>query len=260
MEMKKAVAGIILAVSLLAGLVYWEYYYVAPVPKPKIWGYTDPPSLVNMSWEKSGGVEVINATLKNASEVYGEVIGELSKIGYSMVSGNWSSIKCQWSYWSNRKKAYYIAYNGTRFLAIRGAPNAVLNASEEHWLCGKPLDASPLPSPSPWKLAESEALALGTKFMKNNITVSRTNWTGPLPDWYLAKLSFEAEIGDGVEVLILVYSSDTQVKYAEYLMKKKDRGLRFLVSDAGDYTVLMVLKGRKADVNRAVEIIQEPAT
>jgi len=258
--MKKKLIGAVVAVVILAGFLYWEYLYIPPVPKPEMWGYHDPPVLINMSWKRSGAVEVVNTTLKNASEVYGEAIGELSKIGYSMILGNWNNVTCQWSYWSNRKKAYYLAYNGTVFLAIRGAPDAVLNASEEHWLCGRPLNATPLPSPSPWKLAESEALALGTRLMKNNVTVEVANWTGPLPDWYLAKFSFKAEIGDGVEVLILVYSSDDQAKYAEYLMKKRDRGLRFLMSDAGDYTVLIVLKGRKEDVSRIVEIIQSPET
>ncbi len=46
---------------------------------------------------------------------------------------------------------------------------------------------------------------------------------------------------------MLLYSSEDQVKYAEYIMKKKDRGgLHFLSGDAEDYRVLIALKGRKA--------------
>ncbi|WP_297470332.1 hypothetical protein [Thermococcus sp.] len=256
MGMKKVLA--LVSILILAGLIYWQYYYIKPVPKPEIWGYTDPPSLVNASWEKSGSVEILNETMKNAGEFYGTILSQLSQIGYSMVSGNWSRKDCQWSYWTGRNKAYYIAYRENSFLAIRGKPEDVLNASDEHWLCGRPGDSNPLPSPSPWKVAEAMALSLTEKFMKNNVSTSLTNWTGPTPDWYLAKFSFSVNIGDGVEILILVYSSEDQVKYAEYLMKKKDRSVRFLRSDGGDYYTLIALKGRKADVNRAIEIIQEP--
>ena len=255
--MKRAV-GIVAVLVVLAFIAYWEFYYVKPVPKPEIWGYTDPPSLVNASWEKSGSVEILNETMKNAGEFYGTILSQLSQIGYSMVSGNWSRKDCQWSYWTRQDKAYYIAYRENSFLAIRGEPEDVLNASDEHWLCGRPLDSNPLPSPSPWKIAEAMAISLGSKFMKNNITTKPSNWTGPMPDWYLAKFSFKANVGNGVEVLILVYSSEDQVKYAEYLMKREDRSIKFLRSDGGDYYTLVALKGRKADVNRAIEIIQKP--
>ncbi|WP_297516341.1 hypothetical protein [Thermococcus sp.] len=258
MEMKRLVAGIILALFIFAGVVYWKYYYIEPVPKPQIWGYTDPPSLENMSWEKMGPVEILNETTENAGGLYGSVLSELSKIGYSMVSGNWSSKTCQWSYWTRGTKSYYLAYNGTKFLVIRGETGAVLNASDEHWLCGRPLDSGPLPSPSPWKVAEAMAISLANKFMENNVTTIPANWTGPMPDWYLAKFSFKANVGEGVEVLILVYSSDDQVKYAEYVMKKEDRSIKFLRNDGGDYYTLIALKGRKADVDRAIEIIQKP--
>jgi len=254
----KRTVGILVAIMLLGGFLYWEYYHIKPVPKPSIWGYTDPPILTNMSWEEAGGVEVLEETVPQAGEVYGKVMEELMEIGYSMVSGNWSRKDCQWSYWVGRTKGYYIAYNRTQFLAIRGKPEAVLNASEKTWLCGKPLDSNPLPSLSPWKVAEAMAFSLANKFLKNNVTTVPANWTGPMPDWYLAKFSFKAEIGGGVEVLILVYSSEDQVKYAEYLMKREDRGLKFLRNDGGDYYVLVVLKGKKSDVKKAVEIIQNP--
>lgn len=257
--MNKKLIGAVVAVLILAGFLYWEYYYIPPVPKPETWGRTEPQVLENLSWEKMGSVEVLNASVSNAPELYGRAIGELQKLGYSMVSGNWSSKTCQWSYWTGRE-AYYLAYNGTRLLAIRGSPGDVLNATESLWLCGKPLDSNPLPSPSPWKAAEAMAISLGNKFMKHNVTVVPSNWTGPLPDWYLAMLSFRVNVGDGVEVLILVYSSEEQVKYAEYLIKKRDRSVRFLRTDGGEYYILVVLKGRKADVERAVEIIQKPGS
>ncbi|NJE54894.1 hypothetical protein [Thermococcus sp. 21S9] len=260
MEMNKKIIGAVVAVLILAGFIYWEYYYIPPVPKPEMWGYNDPPALINMSWKTLGQVEVINESIPNAGELYGKTLAELPEVGYSMVSGNWSNEACQWSYWTSRTKAYYIAYNGTRFLAIRGKPEDVLNATEEYWLCGKPLDSNPLPSPSPWKVAEAMAISLGNKFMENNVTISPANWTGPLPDWYLAKFSFRVNIGDGVEVLILVYSSEDQVKYAEYVMKKKDRSIKFLRNDGGDYYALIALKGRKADVDKAIEIIQKPGS
>jgi len=259
--MKKLAAGIIMALFLLAGAVYWKYwegYHIQPVPKPKIWGYTDPPSLANMSWKNVGSVEMIRENVSTAGALYGKTLLELQEIGYSMVSGNWSEKTCQWSYWTRGDKGYYIAYNGTAFLAIRGNNGAVLNASEENWLCGKPLDAPPMASPSPWKLAEAMAVSFANKFMKNNFTITAFNWTEPLPDWYLAKVSFKAEVGDGVEILILVYSDRDQVEYAEYLMKKADRNLEFLRNDGGDYYALIALRGNRDDVEKAVEIIQKP--
>ncbi len=254
--MKKVLA--LVSILILAGLIYWQYYYIKPVPKPEIWGYGDPPVLINLSWEKVGSVDVLNMTSENASELYGKVIQQLQDVGYSMTQGNWSKVTCQWSLWESKNRTYYIAYNGSKFLAVRGPYDDVMKATGKTWLCGRPRNGTITSSPSPWKTAEAVALSIGSEFMKRNITISPANWSGPLPDWYLAKFSFKVNIGEGVDMLILVYSSEDQVRYAEYLMKKKDRSLRFLRSDGGNYYVLIALKGRDVDVERAIEIIQGP--
>ncbi len=254
--MRRLALGIILVLFLLAGTVYWRHNYVEPVPKPEIWGLSDPPSLANMSWEKRGTADVLIFEGQNAPRLYGEVLEELQDLGYTMLEGNWSRTECQWSLWEGRNESYYIAYNGTRFLAIRGPREDVLRTSSREWLCGRPSGSSIAVVPGPWKAAEILALALGSKLMERNVSIAPANWTGPVPDWYLAKFSFRANVGEGVEVLILVYSSKDQVKYAEYLMKKEDRSIKFLRNDGGNYYALIALRGRKADVDKAVEIIQ----
>lgn len=251
--MKKALA--LVAILILAGFIYWKYYYIEPVPKPSLWGFHDPPVLINMSWEKLGSVEILTINSENASGLYGKTMQQLQNLGYSMTQGNWSKLTCQWSLWESKNRTYYIAYNGSKFLAVRGTSEGVLNASAKEWLCGKPSGSSIVVAPSPWKAAEILALGLGKEFMERNISIAPANWSGPLPDWYLAKFSFKAKVGDGVDVLILVYSEEDQVKYAEYLLKKADK-LRFLESDAGQYRALIVLKGRRTDVDKVVEIIQ----
>lgn len=254
----KRLLAVVLAVAVILGVVYWDYYYIKPVPRPKMWGYNDPPVLINMSWQKNGSVEVLSLTSKNASALYGKVMEQLQNIGYSMSQGNWSRVTCQWSLWESKNRTYYIAYNGSRFLALRGSYDDVLNATGRMWLCGRPKGGTLISSPSPWKAAEALALSLGSELMKYNITIGQATWEGPLPDWYLAKFSFEIKVGDGVLVLILVYSNESEVKYAEYLLKKKDRDLRFLESDAGQYKALIVLKGRKADVDEVLGILSGP--
>ena len=255
---KKVVAGIILTVVVLAGLVYWEYYYVAPVPRPAMWGLHDPPTLANMSWEKSGSVEVLNFTSGNASSIYGRTIQELQDIGYAMTQGNWSQLTCQWSLWESKNRTYYVAYNGSRFLAVRGPYEGVLNATSRTWLCGKPRNGTIVSSPSPWKAAEALAISIGSELMEKNISVGPANWTGPKPDWYLAELPFRIDVGDGVTVLILIYSNESEVKYAEYQLKKADRGLKFMESDAGQYKALLVFKGKAGDVDRVISILRGP--
>jgi len=253
--MRKVVALVLLLV-LTAGVLYWKYYYVEPVPKPKFWGYTDPPALINMSWQRDGAVEVLNLTTENASRLYGELLSQFQRIGYSMSQGNWSSVACQWSLWDSRNRTYYIAYNGSRFLAVRGPYEDVVKFAEGEWLCGKPSSEVMLPTPSPWKVAGVLAVSIGNALMENNVSVSPAAWNGPLPDWYLAKFSLEVNVGSGVSLLILIYSNESEVKYAEYLLRKADRGLRFIESDAGDYKALLVLKGNRKDVERVMNLIE----
>ncbi|AMQ19097.1 hypothetical protein A0127_07920 [Thermococcus peptonophilus] len=254
------IIGLILAVLIVLSAVwYWEYYRIEPVPKPPLWGLSDPPVLDNLTWVKVGDVEIANTTTQAASRVYGDSLKQLKLLGYSINSGNWSNISCQWSLWVKAEKAYYLAYNGTHFLSIRGKPNDVINATEEHWLCGRPLDSSPIKSPTPEIILLRQTMYVANKLMENNISVGAGTWTGPMPDWYLSKMNFKVNVGDGVEVLMLLYSSEDQVKYAEYLMKKEDRGLHFLQGDAEDYRVLIALKGRKADVRKIEEILSGPS-
>ncbi len=252
----KRLITIVLAVAVILGFVYWDYYYIKPVPKPELWGFHDPPVLINMSWQKNGSVEVLSLTSGNASTLYGKVMEQLQNIGYSMSQGNWSRLTCQWSLWESENRTYYIAYNGSKFLALRGSYDDVIKATNRVWLCGKPKNGTLVSSPSPWKAAEALALSLGSELMKYNISIDQATWNGPLPDWYLAKFSFKIKVGTGVLALILVYSNESEVKYAEYLLKKRDRSLRFLESDAGQYRALIVLKGREADVERVIELIK----
>jgi len=254
--MRKALA---IAVLLLiaGGIAYWKHGYVKPVPKPGLWGFHDPPVLINMSWKKLGSVEILNVTSENASELYGTALQQLQDVGYSMTEGNWSSLECQWSLWESKNRTYYIAYNGSKFLAVRGPYEDVMKTTEETWLCGRPGNGTIISSPSPWKAAEALALSIGSELMEKNVTIEPANWTGPLPDWYLAKFSFRAHLGDGVEVLILVYSNESQVRYAEYLMKKREK-LKFLESDAGQYVALIVLNGRSGDIDEVLSILKGP--
>ncbi len=255
----KRVLGAIIAIAVLASaLYYWGRDEVKPVEKPALWGLTDPPALTDMSWEKTGNAEVLKVENGSAPQLYGEVIAELQDLGYSMSSGNWSGTECQWSLWERAGgKAYYVAYNGSTFLAVRGSSSGVLNETRREWLCGRPSGSFIASAPSPGKAAEVLAIGLGKELMDAGISIGQANWSGPLPDWYLAKFSFEAKTGDGVQVLILIYSREDQVRYAKYLLRKADRGLRFIESDAGQYRALIVLKGRKADVERVLSIITE---
>jgi hypothetical protein len=259
MEKKGKIIGLIVAVGLIIGsLAYLEYNRIEVVAKPPLWGLSDPPALANFTWASRGGVQVLNVTLQSAPRLYGDSIEELKLLGYALNSGNWSGTKCQWSLWVKSGRAYYIAYEGDHFLAIRGDFNDVMTSTEKEWLCGKPLDATPIKAPTPEMILMKHALQIADTLSKRNITVSAGEWSGPLPDWYLAKMSFKAEVGKGVEVLVLLYSAEDQVRYAEYLMKKQDHGLRFLEGDAEDYRVLIVLKGRKADVGEVEGILRGP--
>ncbi|WCN27412.1 hypothetical protein [Thermococcus kodakarensis] len=261
MEMSRLskIAGIILAVLVVLSAVwYLKYYRIEPVPKPPLWGLSDPPVLENLTWVAEGNVEIANTTMSLASRVYGDSLKQLKLLGYSINSGNWSSTTCQWSLWTRGERAYYLAYNGTRFLSIRGGPNDVINATERQWLCGRPLDSSPINAPTPETILLRQAMYVANRLMENNISVGAGTWAGPMPDWYLSKINFRVNVGDGVDVLMLLYSSEDQVKYAEYIMKKEDRGLHFLSGDAEDYRVLIALKGRKADVKAVETALQGP--
>ncbi len=253
----KRVLGIIVVIAVLASaLYYWERDELKPVEKPALWGLTDPPALANMSWEKTRNAEVLKVENGSAPQLYGEVIAELQDLGYAMSSGNWSRTNCQWSLWERAGgKTYYVAYNGSTFLAVRGKSSGVLNETRREWLCGKPSGLFIASAPSPWKAAEVLAIGLGKELMDANISIGQANWSGPLPDWYLAKFSFGAKAGDGVQVLILIYSKDDQVRYAEYVLRKADGSLRFMESDAGQYRALIVLKGRKSDVDRVLSVL-----
>ncbi|WP_456368738.1 hypothetical protein [Thermococcus sp.] len=259
--MEKVTKALILVVfiGLIAGsFVYIKYERIEPVEKPALWGLSDPPSLSNFTWMSEGGTQVLNVTLKKAPEVYGNAIKELKLLGYALDSGNWSSSECQWSLWVKSGRAYYVAYRGSRLLAIRGKFRDVVKATEKKWLCGRPLDSTPVKAPTPEMILLKHALQIGNTLMKHNVEVSPGNWTGPLPDWYLEKMSFTAKVGEGVEILLLLYSSDDQVRYAEYVMRQRDRSLRFLEGDAEDYRILIVLKGRKADVGEVEGMLQGP--
>ncbi|WP_456422875.1 hypothetical protein [Thermococcus sp.] len=256
MKGRVAVTVVLTVLLVMGGLIYREHK-TKPVPRPPLWGFHDPPVLINMSWEKLGEVEILTITSENASGLYGKAMQQLQDIGYSMTQGNWSELTCQWSLWESKNKTYYLAYNGSKFLAVRGPYDGVMKATKKTWLCGRPKNGTITSSPSPWKAAEALALSIGSEFMKKNVTISPSNWTGPLPDWYLAKFSFSVKLGKGVEVLILIYSNESEVKYAEYLMEKREK-LRFLESDAGQYKALIVFKGRAEDVDEVLSILEGP--
>jgi len=258
--MNKKAAGIVLVVVLiLAGGGVW---YLSSdrntVKKPALWGMSNPPEVANLTWTSAGNVQVARATLQNAPEFYGEFESDLAKLGYAMDMGNWSSTECQWSVWSSEhwNRTYYIAYSSNKFLAIRGPYNAVMNATNTNWLCHRPKGSTLLNSPSPQKTAEQEALLMLVGMMRQGINASPANWTGPLPDWYLSKVSFRVDVGRGVDVLILMYTSEDQMKYAEYLLKKEDKNLRILEDSEGQYYDIIVLKGDPMDVNTVVKLIQ----
>jgi hypothetical protein len=237
---------------------YWRYSYIEPVPKPALWGLSDPPVIGNMSWTKEGAVETLWEENHSVPQLYGEVIGQLQDLGYSLEEGNWSRTDCQWSLWDNGRRAYYVAYNGTKFLAIRGKLQDVVNATKERWLCGRPSGSRVIATPSPWKEAEILAITMGKELMDANVSVKPEEWRGPLPDWYLAKFSFEAKTGGGVDILILIYSAEDQVKYAKYQLMKRERNLKLLESDAGQYRALIVLKGNPKGVESVLSIILGP--
>jgi len=237
---------LLLAIAVLVLVMSVALTYRPSPEKPPLWGLSDPPALSNFTWENRSGTEVL--ALNSSPRLYGVTLEELRELGYTLVSGNWSSRTCQWSYWTSGARAYYVAYNGTRFVAVRGDPYLVLETAQNITPCNS--GGTAVPTAGPWKTAEETALSLITLFLENNVTVSPANWTGPLPDWYLAKFSFRANIGDGVEVLILVYANDEQAKYAEEFLEGT------VLRTEGEYYVLIVLRGRKADVNRAVSIIQ----
>ena len=253
----KKVLGVIISIAILASaFYYWERNGIKPVEKPDLWGLTDPPALADMGWEKTGNVEVLKVENGRAPQLYGEVIAELQNLGYAMTSGNWSGTDCQWSLWERAGgKAYYVAYKGSTFLAVRGSSSGVLNETRREWLCGRPSGSFIASAPSPGKAAEILAIGLGKELVDAGISIGQANWSGPLPDWYLAKFSFEAKAGNGVQVLILIYSGEDQVRYAKYVLMKADRGLSFIESDAGQYRALIVLNGKKADVKRILSII-----
>ncbi len=257
--MKGLTAGI-LAVILIASIAagwYWVEKPEAP-KKPALWGLHDPPLGKNLTWSGDGDLQVARATLRDAAGFYGDFEGQLIDLGYSMMMGNWSSTKCQWSIWDSgvHNRTYYIAYNGSRFLAIRGRYPKVMKEAEKIWLCQNPSNASPMGTPSPESVARAVGLKVGGLLSAANASVEPANWTGPMPDWYLGKFSFKANIGNGVDVLILTYTSREQAEYAKYLLEREDKSVEILEDYGGQYYSLIVLKGAPKDVRIAAEIIK----
>ena len=258
--MKRLTAGILVVILIASlGAVWWYRGYETNVPKkPPLWGLRDPPASNNLTWSNNGNVQIARASMKNAPRFYGQFQEELLRLGYSMMMGNWSTTKCQWSVWNSgiQNRTYYIAYDGEKFLAIRGDYVDVMNATGRYWLCQNPANATPIVTPSPETEAKVVGLQLGNVLMQRNITVGPENWSGPLPDWYLGKFSFKINFGNGVDALVLVYTSTTQAEYAAYQLRKKDPGLEILGDYGGQYSSLLVLKGRSEDVRAIVKIIQ----
>lgn len=46
------------------------------------------------------------------------------------------------------------------------------------------------------------------RFMENNILVGVGIWVGLMFDWYLLKINFRVNVGDGVDVLMFLYLSE----------------------------------------------------
>ncbi len=256
--MRKLLALIVVVVVVASGAVVWEYSNRREKPqRPTLWGLTDPPAADNLTWSGKG-VQVAEESIGNAARFYGEFETELLDLGYSMLMGNWSNVSCQWSVWDNPifNRTYYIAYSGKRFLGIRGREEDVLRAAGSRWLCQNPSNASTLLTPSPQREAMALSLKLGALFSNKGIAVKNAEWRGPLPDWYLGKFSFRAEVGEGVDVLILVYTKEDQAEYAAYELRKADHSLRILRSYGLRYHALIVLNGSPGDVERAVAILQ----
>jgi len=256
--MRRLLALIVVAIVIASGAIVWEYRNRGEKPqRPDLWGLTDPPAAGNLTWSGEG-VQVAEESIDNAARFYGEFEAELLDLGYSMLMGNWSSVSCQWSVWDNPvfNRTYYIAYSGRRFLSIRGREEEVLRAAGSRWLCQNPSNASTLLTPSPQREAVALSLKLGALFSNRGIAVRNAEWRGPLPDWYLGKFSFRAEVGGGVDLLILVYTKEDQAEYAAYELKKADHGLRILRSYGLRYHALIVLNGSPEDVKRAVAILQ----
>jgi hypothetical protein len=259
MNVKKLLAGGVIVLLLISLALVWNQGGESKKPeKPPLWGLVDPPLSENLTWIADGNVELANATISNAPGFYGELESQLLGLGYTMFMGNWSSTKCQWSVWNSvsHNRTYYIAYSGNRFLGIRGSYVDVMDALGKEWLCQDPSEARPIAAPSPETMAKAISLQLGDIFMTHNITIGRANWSGPMPDWYLGEFSFRADVGKGVDVLVLVYTTRDQAEYAVYQLAEKAHGLRILKSYGGQYYSLIVTKGDPKDVDKAVRIIQ----
>ncbi len=258
--MKRLTAGILVVILIASlGAVWWYRSNETSIPKkPPLWGLHDPPAGNNLTWQTEGKVQMAEVTMDNAASFYGDFEGQLIDLGYSMMMGNWSSTKCQWSIWNSgvHNRTYYIAYNGSRFLAIRGHYPDVMKATEREWLCQNPSNASPISAPSPEVEARAVGLKLGSTFMAANASIEPANWTGPMPDWYLGRISFKVNIGSGVEVLILTYTSREQAEYAAYQIREKNESVEILRNYGGQYYTLIVLKGAPKDVSIAAEIIR----
>jgi len=252
-------AGILMVILIASiGGAWWYWHETSAPKKPPLWGLTDPPASNNLTWTDDGKVQIARANMKNAPRFYGQFQEELLKLGYSMMMGNWSTTKCQWSVWNSgiHNRTYYIAYEGKKFVAIRGDYVDVMNAAEKNWLCQNPANATSLVTPSPETEAKIIGLRIGNVLMQQHVNVAPGNWTGPMPDWYLGKFSFKIDYGNGVEALILVYTSTEQAEYAAYQLRRKDPGLEILGDYGGQYSSLLVLKGRPEDVRAIVKIIQ----
>jgi len=257
--MNKKIIGVLVIAAVIAGALFLMYSHKEKeVPKPWDWGLADPPLANNLTWSQDGKVQITNATLPNAPSFYGEMERELLNLGYSMLMGNWSNTSCQWSVWNSmtRNRTYYIAYSGTHFIGIRGSYFDVMNAADKHWICQNPANSSIMVTPSPESAAREISLRIGDIMMQQNITVGPLNWTGPMPDWYLGKFSFQIHFGKGVDVLVLVYTSQEQAEYARYLLEKEDSSLKILRDYGGQYYSLIVFKGDEHDVNAVIKIIQ----
>ncbi len=256
---RRLTAGILVAILIASLATGWYWIERPKTPKkPALWGLIDPPLSENLTWTGKGDLQVANATLKDAAEFYGDFEGQLIDLGYSMMMGNWSSTKCQWSIWNSgvHNKTYYIAYDGSRFLAIRGRYLQVMEKAGKDWLCQDPSNASPISAPSPESEAKAMGLKLGGIFMTANVSIGPANWKGPMPDWYLGKFSFKVNIGKGVEVLILTYTNRAQAEYATYQIERKDGSVKILKDYGVQYYNLIILKGAPNDVNTAAEIIK----
>ena len=258
--MDKKILGAVVLVAVILGAAFMWYSRAENevVPKPEEWGLKDPLVANNVTWVQMGNVQIANETFPRAPNFYGEMQKELLNLGYSMIMGNWSNISCQWSVWESftMNRTYYIAYSGEHFLGIRGPYVDVMNAAGKHWLCQDPSNSTTLVTPSPETAARGISLQIGDKMMKQNISVEAANWTGPMPDWYLGKFSFRINYGDGVEVLVLTYTTREQAEYAIYLLKKAEGDLEILRSYGGQYYSIIVLKGNKNDVALVVKLIQ----